>query len=64
MDDDNHNLIVELCSRIGMIMEDMSNAALTVRRVDRDALPGAVAELEFAVAQITALIAEVGVLID
>lgn len=47
-----------------MVMEDVSNAALTIRRVDRDALPGAVAELEVAVAQIAALIAEVHTLFD
>lgn len=64
MDDDTHDLIVGLCSRIGMIMEDASGAALTIRRVDRDALPGAVAELEVAVAQIAALIAEVHTLLD
>ena len=64
MKDDANELIVQLCNRIGMIMEDASVAALRIRRIEPDARAAVVAELEIASTQITAVTAAIRALID
>lgn len=64
MKDDTNELIVQLCNRIGIIMEDASVAALRIRRIDPDVRAAVVAELEVAATQITALSTAIRALID
>ncbi|MBC2666975.1 hypothetical protein H7F51_15765 [Novosphingobium flavum] len=63
MDDDaTSDLIVQLCTRIGMIMEDANLVALTIGGLDREGRAAAIAVLEKASADIAALTAAARVL--
>jgi hypothetical protein len=62
MDDDTSDLIAQLCTRIGMIMEDASVTALTVPRSTGDARRTAIGEIGLAAKRISALVAAVEVL--
>jgi hypothetical protein len=55
MDDDAQDLIAQLCTRIEMIMEDMSPVALSVGAMNKIARRAAIAELSAAAAKISAL---------
>jgi hypothetical protein len=55
MDADTSEIITQLCTRIGMIMEDASVVALTIRELKGDARATAIAELEAAGERIRAL---------
>lgn len=57
MEDDTHELIAQLFTRAGMIMEDASVIALTVAGMHETERKIAVAELGSATKQISALIA-------
>ena len=57
MEDDTSELIVQLCTRMGMIMEDASVVALTVGGLTGKERPHAIAELEAAAERISALVA-------
>ena len=57
MDDDTQDLIVQLCTRIGMIMEDASVIALTYPRCTGDTRQAAIAKIGLAAKQISALVA-------
>jgi len=59
MDDDTSDLVVQLCTRIGMIMEDASPVALTVVGMEPAERKAALATLERAIGQLGALIAVV-----
>ena len=56
VDDETQELIVLLCARIGMIMEDASVVALTIGSRDQDACLAAIAKLDLATEQIGGLI--------
>lgn len=56
MDDDRRDLIIRLCTVIGMIMEDTSELALTVRGVGNAGLNGRLGEIDEAVGQMQTLI--------
>lgn len=45
MDDENQELIILLCTKIGMTMEDASVVALTIGSKDQDARLAAIEEL-------------------
>jgi len=53
MDDDTADLIAQLCTRIGMTMEDASVDALTLRSMDTAERALAIARLEVAVDRIS-----------
>lgn len=55
MDDDIADLITQLCTQIGMIMEDMSVIALGVAGMDDAARRSAIAEISEVASRITAL---------
>jgi len=57
MDKDAADLIAQLCTRVGMIMEDMTLLALTTGNISDTERSLALARLEVAAAQITSLIA-------
>lgn len=57
MDQDTDDLIEQLCARIGMIMEDLSTLALTIRERKHDRRKAALVQIETATHQIRALIA-------
>ncbi len=57
MDKDTAGLIAELCTRIGMIMEDASLAALTISGMNDQDRKTALAAIELAAARLSALIA-------
>lgn len=57
MDDDTSDLIVQLCTRIGMIMEDVSPVALMIAGMNA-------AEREAALAELGRVIEQLGPLID
>jgi hypothetical protein len=57
MDDDTSELTTHLCTRIGMIMEDVSPRALGMRGKDPDRQRAALQEITRASGQIQALIA-------
>lgn len=57
MDDDDHDLIAQLCTRIGMIMEDASPTALSIGAMDQARRRAAIAELSAAAAKISSLLA-------
>lgn len=52
MDDETQELIILLCTRIGMIMEDASVVALTIGSRDQDACLATIAKLGVAAEQI------------
>jgi len=56
MDDDTLDLIVLLCTRVGIIMEDMSVIALTIRALDDEGRGAALAELRTAARNIELLV--------
>lgn len=56
MDDDRRDFIIRLCTVIGMIMEDTSELALTVRGVRNADLSGRLGEIDEAVGQMQTLI--------
>jgi hypothetical protein len=56
MDDETAELIAALCTRAGMIMEDVSDLALTIRSTDREERSSRLARLKEASLQITALV--------
>ena len=56
MDDDRRNLIIGLCTQVGMIMEDIGDIALTMRGVTDDNLAARIAEIDRAVRRMLALI--------
>jgi hypothetical protein len=62
MDEDANDLVVQLCTMIGMIMEDTSVVALRVSGLDDDQRRCAVAEIHAAGAKISALAGAVAVL--
>lgn len=57
MDNDRRDLIVSLCTQIGMIMEDTSEIALTVRGVSDQDLADRVDGIDAAIRRMHALIA-------
>jgi hypothetical protein len=57
MEHDTNDLIAPLCTRIGMIMEDTSVAALTIGGLKRDERPAAIAEVEIAAQWIDGVVA-------
>jgi hypothetical protein len=57
MDIDTHRLVIELCTRVGMIFEDASPHALEVSALSRDDLVSRVVELAQATSCATALLA-------
>jgi len=57
VDMDTDDLIEPLCLRIGMIMEDVSVVALTVREQKHDRRKAVLVQIETAAHQICALIA-------
>ena len=63
MDDDTDDLIAQLCTRIGMIMEDASVTALTVSGKNPSDRPAAIDDLEGAARRINALAAVVRALL-
>jgi hypothetical protein len=56
MDDDARDLVNQLCTRIGMIMEDASELALTIAGVDRAGRPERLTQLADASTRIAALL--------
>lgn len=64
MDDNRLDLIIRLCTMIGMIMEDTSELALTVRGVGTPHLNGRLDEIDKAVRQMHTLIATATSLAD
>ena len=56
MDDETQELIILLCTRIGMIMEDASVVALTIGSRNRDARATTITELNIAAEQIDRLV--------
>ena len=64
MDEDTIDLIVALCTRIGMIMEDTSVIALTLRGATEIQRHEAVADIKAASDYIAALVGAVQVLRD
>lgn len=63
MDDDTHELIAQLCTKVGMIMEDASPVALMAGRGDHAALEVAVAAIEQAAEKVAALASAVRALL-
>lgn len=59
MDDDSNELATQLCTKIGMIMEDASVTALTIARTTDTERNDAIAQLDIAAHSITALLAAV-----
>ena len=59
MDDDHTDLVAQLCTRVGMIMEDGSVIALNVGRKHRSRRKAAIDALEGAATRIQGLIAAV-----
>ena len=55
MDEDTCELIDQLCTRIGMIMEDMSVTALSIPSMRGHERRDAISEINAAAAQMTAL---------
>jgi hypothetical protein len=64
MDDDIDDLIAQLCTWIGMIMEDTSVTALTAGSLERDERLAAIDDVETAANRIAALIAATKALLD
>ncbi len=56
MDDDARDLVNQLCTRIGMIMEDASELALTIGSVDQSDRPKQLTKLAESSARISALV--------
>ena len=56
MDNDRRDLIVSLCTQIGMIMEDASDLALTMRGITDEDLAHRVDEIDIAIRRMQALI--------
>lgn len=56
MNDETRELIILLCTRVGMIMEDASVMALAIGSRDQDERLAAIAELEVTVEQIRRLV--------
>jgi hypothetical protein len=56
MTDDTAELTAQLCTRIGMIMEDASVLALGIGRADEAGRVHAIAQLDTATIRITALV--------
>jgi len=63
MDDDTRDLIAQLCTRIGMIMEDTSVVALTISGRMDDERRAEIDDIKLAARQISALIEAVGALL-
>lgn len=59
MDDDTDELIAQICTRIGMIMEDASVVALTAGGLAGEERDAAIAVLANAAERITALVGAV-----
>ena len=55
MDDDTEDLVIQLCTRIGMIMEDTSVLALTLPGMDPVGRRAALRKIEQAAGRIHAL---------
>lgn len=55
MDEDARDLMIQLCTRIGMIMEDTSVLALTVGALDQRSDTLVIGKLQLAASKITAL---------
>ena len=62
MDDDTTRLVIELCTHIGMLMEDASVLALTLRQVVPDARAASIKQLITASEQIGYLLAGAAIL--
>lgn len=62
MDDDTDNLIAQLCTRIGMIMEDASPVAIGIGAMTVAERRAAITEISVAAAQISAICEAVEVL--
>lgn len=56
MDDDTHDLFAQLCTRIGMIMEDTFVVALTIGGLAGEARWAAFMELETGAVRVSALV--------
>jgi hypothetical protein len=63
MDEATADLIAQLCTRIGMIMEDASVVALTIGGRKPENFSADFAELEVAAARVTALVAAAKILL-
>lgn len=59
MDEDDEELLVRLCTRIGVIMEDASYVALTIRGTHGAERKAAIAQIATATEMLTALIGAV-----
>jgi len=57
MDKDTSELIEQLCTRIGMVMEDAIMDALTVGEMSGDEREGALRRIDYALERMMALIA-------
>lgn len=57
MDNDTEGLVIQLCTQVGMIMEDTSVLALTVRGMDQVGQRAALRKIERAAGRIHALVA-------
>lgn len=54
--DDTDELIIQLCTRVGMIMEDACMVALSIGRVEHEARQAELGKLEMAADRIAALL--------
>ena len=63
MDEDTADLVVQLCTRIGMTMEDASVDALTIGAMDAAERADAIARLEAASCRISRLMGAVTALV-
>ena len=64
MNDDRTQLIIQLCTQAGMILEDSVGPALTIRRIDVAHISERIAEIGRAADRISALVRAAQVLAD
>jgi hypothetical protein len=56
MDENAVDLVVQLCTRIGMVMEDAGPEAITIAGMDHDCRRAAIQGLDTSIAEMRALI--------
>lgn len=56
MDDNAADLVIQLCTRVGMLMEDASPDAITIAGKDQDGRRAAIQSLNFALGEMRALL--------
>ena len=64
MEDDTRDLIVQLCTRVGMIMEDASVVALTIGGLASEDRQTALEEIRKAAERISALVEAARLMLD